>query len=142
MHGSDLCYAPAMTELTEDQYPALRPYLPVQRGNVLISNLTIINAIIHVAETGCKWRALPERFGKWYTVYTRMRRWADAGVLDRLFEGLQKHYQIDIRIEALGLDRIAPKKPLTVVKPRKKRDRKSSTKRTSSRRRSRPRIRV
>lgn len=107
-----------------------------------ISNLTVINAIIHVAETGCKWRALPEHFGKWFTVYTRMRRWADAGVLDRLFEGLQKHYEIDIRIEALGLDRIAPKKPLAVVKPRKKKKRKSSTKRTSTRRRSRPRTRI
>ena len=123
-----LCYAAAMTELTEEQYPALHPYLPVQRGNVLVSNLTIINAIIHVAETGCKWRALPERFGKWYTVYTRMRRWADTGVLDRLFDGLEEHYQIRIRIEALGLDRIAPKKPLVVAKPRKKRKRKPSAK--------------
>lgn len=122
-----------MTELTEEQYPALQPYLPVQRGNVRISNLTIINAIIHVAETGCKWRALPEHFGKWYTVYTRMRRWADAGVLDRLFVALQENYQICIRIESLGLDRTTPKMSATVAGPSKKKGRNSSTKRTAGR---------
>ena len=113
-----------MPELTEEQYPALHPYLPVQRGNVVVSNLTIINAIIHVAETGCAWRALPERFGKWYTVHARMRRWADTGVLDRLFDGLQEHYGIRVRIESLGLDRTTPKIPLADARPPKKTGRK------------------
>jgi transposase len=53
-----------MNEITENQYALIRPYLPVQRGNVRISNLTVINAILFVAENGCKWRALPPQFGK------------------------------------------------------------------------------
>ena len=77
-----------MNEITEKHYALIQPYLPVQRGNVRVSNLMVINAILFVAENGCKWRALPPRFGKWHTVYTRMRRWADAGVLDRLFDAL------------------------------------------------------
>ena len=63
-----------MNEITEKQYALIQPYLPVQRGNVRVSNLMVINAILFVAENGCKWRALPPRLGKWYTVYTRMRR--------------------------------------------------------------------
>lgn len=93
-----------MNEITENQYALVRPYLPVQRGNVRVSNLTVINAILFVAENGCKWRALPPRFGKWHTVYTRMRRWADAGVLDRLFDALQKHHMIRVSVDCLGLD--------------------------------------
>ena len=93
-----------MHEITEEQYAILLPYLPVQRGNVRISNLTVINAILYVAENGCKWRALPEHFGKWHTVYTRMRRWADGGVLDRLFDALQEHHMIRVSIDCLGLD--------------------------------------
>lgn len=93
-----------MNEITEKQYALIRTYLPVQRGNVRISNLTVINAILFVAENGCKWRALPERFGNWHTVYTRMRRWADAGVLDRLFEALQEHHMIHVSLDCLGLD--------------------------------------
>ena len=74
-----------MMRLTEDQYEVIRPLMPVQRGNVRIGNLEVINAVLFVAENGCKWRALPARFGNWHTIYTRLRRWAAAGVLDRVF---------------------------------------------------------
>ena len=39
----------------------IQPYLLVQRGNVRVSNLTVINAILFVTENGCKWSALPPR---------------------------------------------------------------------------------
>ena len=93
-----------MIEITERQYALIAPHLPVQRGNVRISNLTMMGALLFVAENGCKWRALPPRFGNWHTVYTRMRRWAETGVLDRLFEALQEHHQIKIKAECLSLD--------------------------------------
>lgn len=80
-----------MNEIKEQQYALIRPYLPVQRGNVRVSNLTVINAILFVAENGCKWRALPERFGKWHTVYTRMRRWPEEGVLGCRLNVLQEY---------------------------------------------------
>ena len=37
-------------ELTEAQYERIAPVLPVQRGNVRISNLQVLNAILYVAE--------------------------------------------------------------------------------------------
>ena len=69
-----------------------------------ISNLEVLNAILYVAEHGCKWRGLPPRFGNWHTIYTRMNRWAKAGVLDRVFAALQDQQIIRIKIEALSLD--------------------------------------
>jgi len=93
-----------MKRLNEDQYKLIKPYLPVQRGNVKISNLTLINAVLYVAENGCKWRALPKEFGNWHTVYTRLKRWAEGGVLERLFRGLQKEKLIKVSITCLGLD--------------------------------------
>ena len=71
-----------MMRLTEDEYEVIRPLLPVQRGNVRIANLDVINAVLYVAENGCKWRALPEQFGNWHTIYTRLRRWAAAAGID------------------------------------------------------------
>lgn len=47
---------------------------------------------------------LPKRFGNWHTSYTRMRRWAAAGVLDRMFEELQREQMVHIKIEAVSLD--------------------------------------
>ncbi len=69
-------------EITEAQYRRIEGCLPRQRGNVSISNLQVLNAILYVAEHGCKWRGVPKRFGNWHTIYTRMNRWAKAGVLD------------------------------------------------------------
>jgi transposase len=78
--------------------------LPKQRGNVSLSNLQVLNAILYVAEHGCKWRGLPKRFGKWHTIYTRMNRWSKNGVLDRVFEQLQREQIVRIKIEAIALD--------------------------------------
>ena len=91
-------------EISTEQFARIEPYLPRQRGNVSHENLNVINAILFVAENGCKWRALPKRFGNWHTIYTRMNRWAKAGVLDRLFTQLQREQLIRIKIEAVSLD--------------------------------------
>lgn len=91
-------------ELTEAQYKVIEPCFPVQRGNVRLNNLQILNGILYMAENGCKWRALPKRYGRWHTVYTRMNRWAKLGVLDRIFAELQKNQFVRIKIETVALD--------------------------------------
>ena len=91
-------------EITLEQYRQIESYFPTQRGNVKNENLQVLNAILYVAENGCKWRGLPKRFGKWHTIYTRMNRWAKNGVLDRIFEALQRENIIQIRVEAVSLD--------------------------------------
>ena len=91
-------------EISETQYQQIAHYLPVQRGNVRLSNLQVLNAILYVAEQGCKWRGLPEHFGPWHTVYTRMMRWAKSGVLDQVFEAMQARQIIQVKIEAVSLD--------------------------------------
>ena len=60
--------------------------------------------ILYVAEHGCKWRGLPRRFGNWHTIYTRMNRWSKNGVLDRVFEQLQRAQLVRIKLEAVSLD--------------------------------------
>ena len=76
----------------------------MQRGNVKIDNRQLLNALLYVVENGCKWRRLPKEFGNWHTIYMRLRRWAEQGVLERVFEALQRQRLIAIRIECLGLD--------------------------------------
>ncbi len=91
-------------EISEEQFERIKDCLPVQRGNVSMSNQQVLNAILFVAEQGCKWRGLPKRFGNWHTIYTRMNRWSKAGVLDRVFERLQREQIIRIKMEAVSLD--------------------------------------
>ena len=91
-------------EITEAQFQRIESELPRQRGNVRVTNLQFLNALLYVAEQGCKWRGLPKRFGPWHTVYTRMNRWSKNGVLDQVFERLQKEQIIRIKIESVKMD--------------------------------------
>ena len=91
-------------EITEAQYLRIEPSLPRQRGNVSLSNLQVLNALLYVAEQGCKWRGLPKRFGNWHTIYTRMNRWSKNGVLDHVFAQLQREQIVRIKIESVKLD--------------------------------------
>lgn len=94
-------------EITPMQYQQIEAFLPRQRGNVSLSNRRVLNAILYVAEQGCKWRGLPKHYGNWHTIYTRMNRWAKSGVLDRVFSELQRQQIIRIRVEAVSLDSTA-----------------------------------
>lgn len=69
-------------EITEEQFARIKDSLPVQRGNVSLTNLQVLNAILYVAEQGCKWRGLPRRFGRWHTIYTRMNLKPAVGCID------------------------------------------------------------
>ena len=92
-------------QITQEQYEKIAKYFPRQRGNVSMSNLQLINAILYVTENGCKWRALPKTYGNWHTIYVRMNRWSKNGVLSRVFAALQTEGIIQINVEVVCLDR-------------------------------------
>ena len=91
-------------KITTEQFDRIAELLPRQRGNVSYDNLNVLNAILYVAEHGCKWRGLPCEFGNWHTIYTRMNRWSKNGTLTKIFEHLQEERLIKIKIEAMSLD--------------------------------------
>ena len=91
-------------EIMAEQYEKIKDSLPIQRGNVRLNNLQVLNAFLFVAEQGCKWRGLPKRFSNWHTIYVRMNRWAKSGALNRVFEKLQLEQIVRIKIEAFSLD--------------------------------------
>jgi transposase len=79
-------------ELTLEQFRKIEPHLPGQaggHGRVAKDNQSFLNAVIYVAKTSIPWRDLPERFGKWDTVFHRFNEWSKKGVWKRLFELMQ-----------------------------------------------------
>lgn len=91
-------------ELTETDLKRIQESLPVERGNVSMEVLNFLNAVLYVMENGCKWRRLPERFGNWHTIYTRMNRWSKNGVWDRLFARLQQEGVLAVELKVVSLD--------------------------------------
>ena len=96
-------------EITSAHFKYIENLLPIQRGNVKLSHLQVVNAILYVAEHGCKWRGLPKRFDNWHSIYTRANRWAKNGVLDRVFSALQQQQVITVNVDHVSLDSTAVK---------------------------------
>jgi transposase len=70
-------------DLTEAEWCLLKDLLPPERGRKARpahDNRTIVNGILWRIRTGAPWRDLPEKYGKWMTVYQRFRRWSEVGV--------------------------------------------------------------
>lgn len=79
-------------ELSDMQWAVLAPYLPPQRaatGRPAKEHRVVVEAILWRLRTGAPWRDLPERYGPWQSVYTRFRRWQQAGVWDRALAAMQ-----------------------------------------------------
>lgn len=91
-------------ELTQGQYDQISDCFPKHRGKLTYSNLQAINAFLYMAENGCKWRSLPEKYGNWHTVCYRLSRRDKGGVLDRVFAMLQEKQTVRIKIDVISMD--------------------------------------
>ena len=70
--------------------PAPLPPPRSRKGRPPKDHRTIIDALPWLGRTGAPWRDLPERFGPWRTVATRLDRWTRIGLWDRVLAELQQ----------------------------------------------------
>ena len=81
----------ARGDLTDQEWAMIGRLLPPERGRWARpsgDNRQFLNGMLHVLRTGCPWRDMHERYGKWNSVYVRFRRWAEQGVWDALLQTL------------------------------------------------------
>jgi transposase len=93
-------------DLSEAEWRVLKGLLPIDppnrgRGRRPEDNRAIINGILWRLRTGAPWRDVPEKYGKWNSIYRRFRRWSEAGVWESVAVTLAEimadsgHYSID-----------------------------------------------
>ncbi|WP_296335338.1 IS5 family transposase [Reyranella sp.] len=78
-------------DLTDEEWAIIGGLLPPERGRWARpagDNRLFLNGMLNVLRTGCPWRDMHERYGKWNSVYVRFRRWAEQGVWDALLQTL------------------------------------------------------
>ena len=89
-------------EISDEDYSRIEHLLPGKPGDpgrTAKDNRSFINAVLWIARTGAPWPDLPERFGKYNSVFQRFNRWSKNGTWQRIFEELQ-----DPDLEWLMLD--------------------------------------
>jgi len=79
--------------LTDDQWELVADLVEAERketGRPPKDRRVILNGILWILRTGAAWRDLPERFGKWQTVYDHFNNWSKDGTFDAILRRLQE----------------------------------------------------
>lgn len=84
--------------LTKKEYEMIEPFLPRGGRPPKYENKEVLDAVLYLLKSGCAWRQLPKEYGHWHTIYTRFKRWSEAGIIDRVFRELQKKKVLDLRV--------------------------------------------
>jgi len=75
--------------LSDGQWSRLQPLLPNKpRGVPRVDDRRVISGIVHVLQSGCRWKDAPSIYGPPKTLYNRNVRWAAKGVWRTVFEAL------------------------------------------------------
>ena len=75
--------------LSDRQFELIKPHLPYRAaGRRRADDRRIISGIIHVLQSGCRWRDCPSEYGPSTTVYNRYNRWSQKGHWQYLFAAL------------------------------------------------------
>lgn len=75
--------------LSDGQWARLQPLLPNKpRGVPRVDDRRVISGIVHVLQSGCRWKDAPAIYGPPKTLYNRNVRWAAKGVWRGVFETL------------------------------------------------------
>jgi len=84
-------------EIKDDQWERIEHLLPGKAGDrgVTADNRLFINAVFWIGKTGAPWRDLPERFGKWNSVFQRFNRWSQKGVWQKVMEALSEEADLE-----------------------------------------------
>jgi transposase len=77
--------------LSDAQWSAIEPHLPPDRGRKpRVDDRRVISGIIHVLQSGCRWKDAPCDYGSYSTLYNRYNRWSKRGVWQYLFREIVK----------------------------------------------------
>ena len=78
-------------ELTDAQWARIEHLLPGKKGDpgrTAADNRLFVDACLWVLRTGAAWADLPERLGKYNTIWKRYDRWSAAGVWEKVGRAL------------------------------------------------------
>jgi cytochrome c-type biogenesis protein CcmH/NrfG len=73
--------------LTTGRWAQIAPVLPrrqAHKGQPVLAEQSLLEAMLWVMQTGVAWRAIPAAMGPWHTVYTRYQQWVKELIWQRV----------------------------------------------------------
>jgi transposase len=75
--------------LNSAQWAQIAPHLPTNlTGPERDDDRRIISGIVHMLQSGARWRDCPPEYGPYTTIYNRFNRWAKRGRWQTIFKAL------------------------------------------------------
>ncbi len=99
---------------SDERWALIASHVPGKEGDPGChgrDNRLFIEAVFWIVRTGSSWRKLPPHFGKWYTNYTRFRRWTQKRVWPGLLNALAEDETCEYFYED-GAIRYTPRRPV------------------------------
>jgi transposase len=95
-------------EVSDDEWELIRPHLPPRAkvGRPRADDRRVLNGILYVLTTGCRWMDMPKRYGHYSTAWRRLKRWEREGVWSKIVEALaSKGYSMGkLRLDRVSVD--------------------------------------
>src|SRR5262249_7698225 len=105
--------------IPDDLWTELQPLLPLEKppntpGRPVVPFRQVMDGILYVLRTGCRWNALPGEYGSGSTCPRRFQAWVEAGIFERLWAKLLTRYDElrGIQWRWQSLDSVMVKAPL------------------------------
>ncbi|MFS0792860.1 IS5 family transposase [Microbacterium sp. 1P10AE] len=79
-------------EISDEVWAVMEPLMPTATGRSRpwTDHRLTVEGMAWKYRTGAPWRDVPDRFGKWNSIYKRFNRWAEDGTWERLLAEVQK----------------------------------------------------
>lgn len=82
--------------LDDEAWARIESHLPRGRkGARRVDDRRVLSAIVHMLQSGARWRDCPVEYGPYTTVYNRFNRWRRQGVWHGIFKALTGHSGIN-----------------------------------------------
>ena len=107
-------------ELTDRQWEMIHKHLPkpASTGRPRADDRMILNGIIYVLTTGCRWQDMPKLFGDDSTANLRLRKWQQKGtckkILSSAIKAAHSSGKLDLQKISVDSSTISAKKRETV----------------------------
>jgi transposase len=75
--------------LSDRAWASIEPLMPTnQPGARRVDDRRVVSGIIHVLQSGCRWKDCPAVYGPPTTIYNRFNRWSRKRLWQKIFETL------------------------------------------------------